>query len=162
MICTEIDEAEALRQLDRLTAALSDLTPAMQDVGEFLLASTEERYDAGVSPDGTPFAPKSPATIERYRRGPDPVDIRPLFKSGTMRRTLHYEADATGVEVGSNAIQAAVMQFGAEKGAFGSTEGGTPLPFGDIPVRPFIGLSDQDGTGIVAIVEEWLEGAVEG
>ena len=39
-------------------------------------------------------------------------------------------------------------QFGAEKGAFGATSRGTPIPWGDIPARPFLGLSADDRDGV--------------
>ncbi|MEO0861551.1 MAG: phage virion morphogenesis protein, partial [Pseudomonadota bacterium] len=107
------------------------------------------------------WAPKTAATLAAYARGPDRFDTRPLIKTGTMRRTIFYQATATTTLVASNAIQAAVMQGGAAKGAFGATAGGVPIPFGNIPARPFIGLSEEDEAGIVAIVEEWLTDIVD-
>ena len=65
------------------------------------------------------------------------------------------------VEIGTNKIYAAVMQFGAAKGAFGTDAGGSSIPWGAIPARPFLGISDQDRTNIAATVDEWLEGIVE-
>lgn len=156
MIRIELKADEVDAALTLLVASMSDLTPVMQEIGDFLLASTEARYDKGVSPDGAAWAPKSPATLARYAKGEDAVDPRPLFKTGTMRRTLSYEAGADSVLIGSNAIQAAMMQFGAAKGALGPTS-----PWGDIPARPYLGLSESDETGIVRIVEDWLGGLIE-
>lgn len=147
--------------INRLIAALADKTPVMQDIGEALLASTEERYDQGVAPDGTPWLPKSIHTVAAYESGNDRIDYRPLFKTGTMRRTLFTATDADQAEIGSNAIQAAVMQFGASKGAFGTASNGASLPFGDIPARPFLGISDQDRSTVIEIVEEWLQDAAD-
>lgn len=162
MIEIELKEAEVTFALDRLLASLTDLTPVMQEIGEFAVASAEARYDQGIAPDGTAWLAKSINTIAAYEAGDDPVDYRPLFKTGTMRRTMAYEAGPTFMAYGSNRIQAAVMQFGAAKGAFGTASNGSSLPWGDIPARPFIGLSDADRTGIVDIVEEWLEASAEG
>lgn len=156
VIRIELQAAEAERALTLLLASMDDLTPVMQEVGEFLLASTERRYDEGVSPEGVPWAPKSPVTLARYARGLDAVDTRPLFKSGTMRRTLAYEAGPSSTAIGSNAIQAAVMQFGAAKGTLGPRS-----PWGDIPARPYLGLSEEDHAGVVGIVEEWMARLLE-
>ena len=76
-----------------------------------------------------------------------------------MRSQIFFNAGDDWVEWGSNAIQSAVMQFGAGKGAFGTTSRGGPIPWGDIPARPFLGLSDEDRTAIVQTIEDWLERA---
>jgi len=34
-----------------------------------------------------------------------------------------------------------------------------PIPWGDIPARPFLGLSDEDRSGILDIVSEALAAA---
>ena len=55
--------------------------------------------------------------------------------------------------VGYNLIYATTHQFGAEKGAFGTTSRGGPIPWGDIPARPFLGISDDDRRDIEKLVE---------
>lgn len=150
-----------LRQLEERSG---DLTPVLQVLGEYLVQSTQDRMLKGLQPDGKPFAPRSKTTLAVYAARGFKFGPQPLNKSGEMRQQLHYQASATGLTWGSNAIQAAVMQFGAEKGAFGSYEGkgfggSTPtisLPWGDIPARPFLGLSDADRSAIVEELEEWL------
>jgi phage virion morphogenesis protein len=155
--------------LERMLAGLEDKTELMLALGEMLIASTQERIEAGESPDGTPFAPRSPTTLKRYAK----LGLsfgKPLNQSGDMRRHLHYEADADRVAWGSSAIQSAVMHFGAKKGAFGSYQGkgfgdSTPsvsIPWGDIPARPFVGVSQEDETNISAEIIEWLEGLAVG
>lgn len=157
MITIELN-ADALQEgLARLTGLMSDLSPVMQDLGELLMLSTKERFPQGVAPDGTPWAPKAAATIERYLSRGDRADSRPLFgPSGALSQQIFYEAGPDHVEIGSNRIYAAVMQFGAAKGAFGSTSRGGPIPWGNIPARPFLGISDEDEANLYATVEEWL------
>ena len=53
------------------------------------------------------------------------------------------------------------MQEGAAKGAFGSDSRGNPLPWGNIPARRWLDLSDEEELEIVAIAEEHLEGLLE-
>ena len=144
--------------LAAVAAAVEDMSPVMEAIGELLLASAQDRMRDGEQPDGTPFAPRSQTTLDRYAKLGLTFGA-PLNQSGDMRNTLFYDADEDSVEYGSNAIQAAVMQFGAAKGAFGKASYGASIPWGTIPARPFIGLSDDDEVNIVAELSEWLEEA---
>lgn len=163
----DISDEDAIRQLDRLAEHLTDMTPLMQDLGEYLADSTERRFPEGVAPDGTPWAPKSQATMDAYRRREGrssnaSVPFRPLYgPSGRLSSEIHYEAQADSVEIGSNLIYAAVMQMGAGKGAFGTASNNTPIPWGDIPARPFLGISEDDRQTIPLIVAEYLTNATE-
>jgi len=53
-------------------------------------------------------------------------------------------------------VYAAVHQFGAAQGAFGNTSRGSPIPWGDIPARPYLGLSDDDRQEIETFVADRL------
>ena len=160
MLRVELKSDEIFAALDRLAGKLDDMSPAMADVGEYLLESTEERFDRGVAPDGSAWAPKSQTTIDAYTRRGQAVDRRPLWGPGEgvrLARSFHYASGPSFVEIGTNAIQSAVMNFEAKKGAFGQTKRGSSIPWGDIPARPFLGLSETDQENIVELVEEWLE-----
>ncbi len=144
--------------LTAVATAKADMTPVMDAVGELLLFSSQDRIRDGEQPDGTPFAPRAQTTLDRYTKLGLTFGT-PLNVLGDMRNTLFYQADQDSVEYGSNAIQAAVMQFGATKGAFGKASNGILVPWGTIPARPFIGLSDEDQDNIVAELEDWLQEA---
>ncbi|WP_157023071.1 phage virion morphogenesis protein [Parasedimentitalea huanghaiensis] len=146
--------------LAAVAAAIGDMSPIMQDIGELLVQSSQDRMRDGEQPDGTPFAPRSQTTLDRYAMLGLTFGA-PLNVSGDMRNTLFYDADQDSAEFGSNAIQAAVMQFGAAKGAFGKASNGASIPWGAIPARPFIGMSDEDQDNIVAELSEWLEEAAQ-
>lgn len=181
MITIELDDVDVISALERAARAVTDMTPLMQELGEMLVESTKARFPEGVSPDGTRWAPKSPATIDAYRRREakgknSTLDFRPLFGPSRMLSSqIHYEATANQVEVGSNMIYAAVMQLGAAQGEFGARTGRTrptekrpksqdyffPIPWGDIPARPFIGLSGTDRSNIAEAVDEWLQGIAQ-
>lgn len=161
MYTLEINDTAANAALDELARQLADLTGPMQDIGEFLTKTTKDRFGAGTSPEGVPWAPKSEVTKERYRRQGDRVDDRPLFgPSGSLSSLIHYQATPTSVRWGSPMIYAAVMHGGAAQGAFGRTSRGGPIPWGNIPARPILGLSDSDRTGVLEIIAEYLSGAV--
>lgn len=161
MISVEVHDEEVSSGLAALHARLTDMTGVYREIGERLLTSTKGRFGQGVSPAGTAWAPKSPTTIEAYKRRGDRIDFRPLFgPSGRLSSEIAYSADQTSVEIGSSLIYAAAMQFGAQKGAFSSTSRGSPVPWGNIPARPFLGLSDSDRSSILQIVADWLDRAV--
>ena len=166
MIEVELKEEEITALLGRLHRHLTDLSPVMNEIGEFLEDQTVRRFDEGVSPEGKPWAPKSATTIAAYERRGQRVDFRPLFGPNTdgipLRKSFARQYGPDFVEVGTNKNYAAVMQFGARKGAFGTTSRGGSIPWGDIPARPYLGISDADRAGITDIIEEWLARATEG
>jgi phage gpG-like protein len=156
MIEIDLKAGSLTATLDRLGDRFDDMTELMQDFGEYLVAATETRFADGAGPDGLPWAPKTPATLAAYARGDDPYSTKPLVKSGGLSRSIFPRHGPRFVEVGSTLIYAAVMQGGAAKGAFGATKGGSPIPWGDIPARPYLGISAEDETELVKIVGEWL------
>ncbi|MGZ9811277.1 phage virion morphogenesis protein [Pseudoroseicyclus sp. H15] len=158
----EIDDADLLAALNALDDGLTDQSPVMNQLGDYLAGSARDRIENGVDVDGNPFATLAQTTLDRYAKSTPPkVSRSPLWQSGMFRRGLFHDSGPDFVEWGSNAIQAAIMQFGAEKGAFGQTSRGAPIPWGNIPARPFIGVSDDDETAMVALIEEWLESGAD-
>ena len=154
-IRVEFDDREVREALDRLAKAGADLAPAMREIGEVLTQSAKDRFSAERAPDGTPWAPLSPATRARKRRNRDRI----LTEEGHLRGTLDYQAGADSVEVGSPLIYAGTHHFGAPAGSFAG--GG---PWGDIPARPFLAdasgqLSPDDATAILDIIHDHLNRA---
>ncbi|MEZ5752850.1 MAG: phage virion morphogenesis protein [Paracoccaceae bacterium] len=157
MITVEFNDAEVLSALDRVARAVTDMTPVMEDIGEEMVDTTKNRFVTGTSPDGSAWAPKSAATIAAYERRDDPVDMRPLWgPTGDLHSNFAWEAGPGEVSWGTNVIYAAVQHFGAAQGAFGRSSRGGPIPWGAIPARPFMGVSEEDRSGILAALEDWL------
>lgn len=138
-------KAEALNAgLAELVANLTDWTPVMEQIGEYLVMSTKERFKKGESPDGVQWAPNSPVTLARKSNS------SPLFgRSGDLRNMPAPIAGSDFVAIGSNQVYAAMMQFGGTKARF-------PHLWGNIPARPFLGLSPEDETNILALVVDYL------
>lgn len=157
----EIENDQITPALAGVAEALGNPLPLFQDFGEYLVKSTTDRFPTGRAPDGSVWAPKSPVTLAAYgARKSNRVDRRPLFgPSGALSSTINYEAFSDRVEWGSPMIYAAVQQFGAGKGAFGHTSRGAPIPWGNIPARPFAGISPDDEVQLLDIVAEWMEQA---
>ena len=144
---------EVERRLGALVQAGADLTPAMEDIGEHLLRTTRDRFVEEEDPEGSAWHPLSEATKARKKRNIDKI----LTRDGYLRDIV-YRASRDSVEVGSPRIYAGTHQFGAEKGSFGTTERGSPIPFGEIPARPFLGLSDDDRDEIGELIREFILG----
>lgn len=149
MITVEIKDTEVTRALTDLRALLDDLSLVMHDIGQYLVYSAQTRMQAGQSVDGTPFAPRAASTLAAYTKRGQKPGPHPLWLTGTMRQMLHHSYGPDHVSVGSGAIQSAVMQFGAEHGAFGPR-----TPWGRIPPRPFLGVSEADRGELLDIVGE--------
>lgn len=149
-----LDDAALVRQLGDLIGALTHPEPALRSIGEALQRTTQERFDPGQkrSPDGTPWARNSPVTIARKGRD------NPLYERGNLQNTIRYQVLGTrGVEVGTNLVYGAAHQFGMVKGYAGRTRRGAPIPWGNIPARPYLGLSADDETEVVRILRDYLE-----
>lgn len=168
MITLEIQDAEVARALTELRNLLDDLSFVMNDVGLYLVLSTKNRLLAGQSIDGSPFAPRTASTMAAYERRKLKPGPHPLWLTGTMRQNIHHAFGPDHVSVGSGAIQSAVMHFGAEQGAFGAAIGKDKkgrdhfhhIPWGRIPPRPFLGVSDDDRAELLDIVGEAILAAV--
>lgn len=136
---------------------LGDSTPMFQDIGEYMVEATRKRFVSGVAPDGTAWARKSQATLDRYKALGYGALRKPLIGPGKrLSREIQKFVSKNGVVVGSSLIYSGVMQNGAEKGAFGNDSRGRPIPWGRIPARPWLGIADADEIAIVEIADEHL------
>lgn len=143
--------------LAKAKALLQDMTPVYRDIGEYLIPVHRKRFAAGVGPDGTAWTPKKQSTLDRYEALGYGKLSRPLIgPSKRLSREIQSVVSRNGVIVGSSLIYARVMQEGAVKGSFGADRHGRPLPWGNIPARTIFGLSLDDQTAIVEIVDEHL------
>lgn len=154
MIRIEFNVAPLLARLEHARDTLSDMTPINQEIGEYMVKATRDRFRSSTAPDGTRWQPKKPATIARYKARGDGNRPKPLIgPSGRLGREITQIATRDQVEIGSTLEYSGVMQGGAKKGAFGTDRRGRPLPWGDIPARVWLGISDLDERRIIEIVD---------
>lgn len=139
MIQIDIDDREVRQALEALSRRVADMTPAMHRIGQALMEGSRERILAGRDWTGAPFAPNRPATLARKKGAQPLIDSKSFVTS-----RLFYQAGRDAVTVGSPAVQAGVLQFGAKKGAFGKTRRGASIPWGAIPARRYLPVT-QDG-----------------
>lgn len=159
----------------RVEDGVDDLSPVMSQIADYMLGAVRERFKEGKAPDGTPWAPKKRTTIEAHRRKEglkkNPKDTRPLFgPTGNLHSQFHPFYDRNSAGVATNVLYAAVHQLGAKKGSLGSYSGtnknGHPYsgiaPWGDIPARPFFGLSEDDRINIEAYLVDYITAVRDG
>lgn len=132
---------------DRLT----DLTPAMKSIGEYMLLTTRGRFDDEVDPDGRRWQLLSEKTIESKQRRKTKPGKRARVRAGAtdilkesflLRDTIAYEADSTSVRVGTP----------QEYGIFHQSD----EPRSKIPQRKFLGVNAEDLAEIDEIVTDYL------
>lgn len=145
MSAIEVDDHEILAALRQLQQSMGNMSPALRKIGESLKESTQLRFSSKTGPDGQAWLGNADSTIEHKGR-----DF-PLTDGGTLGNTIDYQLlGSDGVLIGSPMDDyAAMMQFGGTKDEF-------PNLWGDIPGRPFLGISEQDKSDILAIIQRHL------
>lgn len=173
MITIEVHDQDVLAAFNRLLAANANMTPAMKAIGERLEETTKRRFETSTAPDGSRWAPNSRVTYEalanrgkgNFRKKDGKLSAKgarvlagkkPLVLGGYLAHTITYRPDATSVTIGSPMKYAAVQQFGAVQGALGRNKRGGPIPWGNIPPRPFLGVSDRDKLDVLEILQNYL------
>lgn len=122
-----------------------NLQPALNAIAEYLLGSTQDRIDAGESPDGTPFAPLSDYTLSAKTKNQDKI----LIERGYLYN-LVYQTTQDQMQLGSAMVYAAMHQFG------GTTAPNSMIPNKTIAARPYLGISESDEAEIIATIGDYL------
>ncbi|MDQ6956699.1 MAG: phage virion morphogenesis protein, partial [Mariprofundaceae bacterium] len=116
-------------------------------IGEVMVHSTKQRFVNGEAPDGSKWQENSALTLSR-KTGSDPL----VGDGKALSTGIYYDASSERLLIGSPQEYAAVQQFGASKHEFGKAL------WGDIPARPFLGISDSDKHAIEQLIQEHLAG----
>jgi len=165
----DVNDTQVRSALARLVERAGDLRPALLEIGEELQESTLRRFQTSTGPDGARWPANSALTLLRSKRQ---AGKKPLIgETRALSTQIHYAVDGNVLVIGSPMKYAAMQHFGAKKGEFGRyyqlsrlkfSEGdfrryagmrqGHPIPWADIPARPFLGISVEDGEAITRTV----------
>ena len=104
------------------------------------------RFQRSQDPDGRVWEKNAESTIKKKKSSKAGTD------TGRLRTSMKGRSTKRTAVVGTNVIYAPTMQFGAKKGEFGKTKRGTPIPWGNIPARRFLGFSKEQKR----IYEKWI------
>ncbi|MDO5290232.1 MAG: phage virion morphogenesis protein [Pseudomonadota bacterium] len=143
--------------LGKLLQAIDRPQPMLHKIGQDLAESTMHRFATSSAPDGSRWAPKSAVTRRAYPYS----GAKPLVgETKALATTIRYQVAGHAIMIGSGQEYAAVHQFGAKAGSLwqGRNKRGrrAKSPWGDIPARPYLGLSKQDEQSILDIVQDYL------
>lgn len=182
MITIQVNDRQVLDRLNELASKCKNLRPAMKEIGEVLVDSTKARFASATDPDGHKWDDNSQVTIDRFmglhtknfRKDGSLVKNKNFKKDGSLSKSgearvaagaakkpltgktgilghaINYQLDGnSSVGIGSPKPYAAMQQFGGTKAQW-------PHLWGDIPARPFLGVSDADKASILEIIGNYL------
>jgi len=170
-----LGQEAALGELAGYQARARDARGMYEAIGLSLVTSTQHRFETSTDPDGS----KWPPSLRALATGG-----RTLVLSGRLMRSISYIASATGVEVGTNAIYAAIHQFGGVirqmarsavlhfktnkrtgQSRFskpGKADRAQKAHIGahviNMPKRAYIGMDDDDDRSVLKSAESWIAG----
>ncbi len=130
--------ADAFDLLAKLYQKTGDLSEPLADIGEGLLLSHRDRWEAQENPEGEPWAPLSEKYRARKPRHADEI----LRLNDDLRDTLDYQVDPKALYFGTPMVYGAAHQFGR--------------PEINLPERRVLGLSDGDKQSVLETLEGYL------
>lgn len=161
----ELTNRSGLDYLQGMLDRAKNLRPVLAEIGEDMTEATKRRFSTTKAPDGTPWAPNSATTLARYS------DLSARKKDGTKSKkvqakiagkkpltgetralatTINYQiTDDNTVGIGSPMVYAAIQNFGGKKSHF-------PHLWGNIPARPFLGVSETDRVNVIDLVRSYM------
>jgi len=158
MIEIDVNLSEVEPLLSRIIALGGDMTPVSRALAGVLADIPERAFMSQADPKtGEPWAALSPVTVNR-RGSSSPI----LQVSGILASSIQAESGPDFARVTTNTPYAPTHQFGAKKGQFGRTRRGGPIPWGDIPARPFFGVGPADEAEIEQTARERVQRVLEG
>lgn len=155
--------------LKRVIKADKNPLPLHNQIGEYLVRSTQDRFDDQVSPEGSRWQSIDPVTMAFKRIK------KILTESSRLRDSVVYQATDDNIEWGTNVIYGGIHQDGGKTKAHdirAKKGGGLMFPGLDhplkvvhhpgsiIPARPFIGISDEDAGEILDRIHDYYAEAV--
>ena len=134
--------SQLTQKLKSQAERLRNLQPLWQLVGMYVQRQTiKERFDQEQAPDGTKWKPLSPARVKQRLKRHKAGSMKILQDVGELRRSIQYEAGPNYVRIGSNLKYARTHQFGR----------------GNIPARPFLGVTPNERQHINDMVKAYLK-----
>lgn len=158
MLVVEVNDVQFAQAMKRLDDFIKDMTPALRGIGEYLVGSSQARFQSQTAPDGTAWAPLS----QWYRDSKPFNKDKILTLRGYLCSSIHWQVLPDQVLVGSNLEYAAIHQFGGiirPKRAKALKVGQRIVSQVRIPARQYLGLCAEDVAESEALAAEYLGSA---
>jgi len=177
-----MESGYALSALGRAIAELADPRPMLDEVGGRLETSTRQRFEAQQGPQRQPWPPSA-----RARKVSGQTLVKTGRLRDSITHVVRGSGQHAELLVGTNVAYAAIHQFGGtirqeartqvlafgKKGGFASRKSTRRRRAGavriaiaaidardiDMPARPYLGISDEDGRAVLRIARRHVSGA---
>ncbi len=163
------DAQTLLRQIQR---RFQNLRPVMNEIGDIGVMAVRGNFEAQGRPR---WKAHRQVTIDRRGIGANILIDRGM--NGGLLGSIKHKAYDKHVEISAGKEYAATQHFGAKKGKFGTiaaripahTRGGhavrahtrqMKLPWGNIPARPFMHITEPDRQEMLAALNDYLLGDI--
>ena len=156
-VAVEIGSRQLAGLLEELRRRVADPVPALEEIGAGLEELVRLGFHDSRDPWGGEWAGLRPVTLARRRKGRGAGAARPLRDSGNLMNSITSRAQRDRVVVGTAVEYAPTHQYGARRGQYGRTRRGAPVPWGDVPARPFLPLRE----GHVELPDAWVREIAE-
>lgn len=138
MLSLKFNANQSRNYLNELIKKVQNLTPALHEIGQLMVASTDENFQNEQNIYGVKWKQNTPATLHyKASRG---FIMKVLQRRGMLRSSIQYRIEGDKVSVGTNLPYGAFHQYGTNR----------------LPKREFLGVSRQDQKEIIAILEDYL------
>jgi phage gpG-like protein len=174
----QINNKEITKMLDELSDRLENPEDLLIELEGVLLDAVMENFDSGGrSENGQTevWEDLKQSTIDKRKlQHGDKYQV--LVVTGGLRDSMTGYHDNEKAGVTTNKVYATTMHFGAKKGEFGgatidssgkkrfkgkwvgANASTQPIPWGDIPARPFMMITNEERAEISDILEKYLKG----
>lgn len=138
-----IDDQQIIDSLRELHDLTGNIAPILDEIGSLVQDSVLLNFREQHDPEGNDWLELSDATLAQRRKNGRGAEI--LRDRGILNRSITYNVSGQSVEIGTDEKYANMMQYGGKKADF-------PWLWGDIPERPFLGVSEADKREINALL----------
>ena len=171
-----------IKGLEKLKLKAINTKPLMLQIAEDMKSKVNMRFRHSKDPNGVAWEPLKETTIARRKNN----SSKPLIDNGTkggLMGSIHSEFTDNVAIVGTDKVYAAMQNFGAKRGEFGSKlvdetvrehqrrrRGRTETvrqhrrtrrvesPWGNVPGRTFIGFSNNQRRDYATLIKKYLKG----
>ncbi len=145
-----IDDHLVKQALNELLTLTGNIAPVLDEIGDIvqqdILLNFKDQHD----PDGEPWLELSDVTLANRRKKGKGAEI--LRDTGALNKSITHNVLGNSVEIGSDKVYANMMHYGGKKADF-------PWLYGDIPERPFVGVSAEKLAEILTLLERKIQDA---